>query len=281
MAFTGDLEHLSLVDIIQLVHTTRKSGIFFVQGSKGESKIVFRNGYIVGANHFNNSVRIGTVLVKMGAITIDDLKQALGDKKNTYKKNIPLLVTLIQMGKLKQEDARRGLKKLVEMTIVELMSWTKGTFTFDTDTPVVSTEGELDLEVDAQMVLMDALRILDERERDRAAGKDVPSLEALYADVLPEESEGQTKGERSIVTADDLGLADLDRLEKKIPRPVSEMEIFDPIAIHRQKIKELLPGFSRRRAGGLCFFCEEIRGSQGCARRCGEAGEQGRRHVQQ
>ncbi|MDA8422670.1 MAG: DUF4388 domain-containing protein [Nitrospiraceae bacterium] len=244
MAFTGDLEHLSLVDIIQLVHTTRKSGIFFVQGSKGESKIVFRNGYIVGANHFNNSVRIGTVLVKMGAITIDDLKQALGDKKNTYKKNIPLLVTLIQMGKLKQEDARRGLKKLVEMTIVELMSWTKGTFTFDTDTPVVSTEGELDLEVDAQMVLMEALRILDERERDRAAGKDIPSLEALYADVLPEESEGQTKGDRSIVTADDLGLADLDRLEKKIPRPVSEMELFDPDSIHRQTIKELLPGFS-------------------------------------
>ncbi len=244
MAFTGDLEHLSLVDIIQLVHTTRKSGIFFVQGNKGESKIVFRSGYIVGANHFNNSVRIGTVLVKMGAITIDDLKQALGDKKNTYKKNIPLLVTLIQMGKLKQEDARRGLKKLVEMTIVELMSWTKGTFTFETDTPVVSTEGELGLEVDAQMVLMDALRILDERERDRAAGKDVPSLEALYADVLPEESEDQTKGERSIVTADDLGLADLDRLEKKIPRPVSEMEIFDPVAIHRQTIKELLPDFS-------------------------------------
>ncbi len=244
MAFTGDLEHLSLVDIIQLVHTTRKSGIFFVQGSKGESKIVFRNGYIVGANHFNNSVRIGTVLVKMGAITIDDLKQALGDKKNTYKKNIPLIATLIQMGKLKQEDALRGLKKLVEITIVELMSWTKGTFTFDTDTLVVSSEGEQYLEVDAQMVLMDALRILDERERDREAGKDVPSLETLYADVLPEESAGETKGEHSIVTADDLGLADLDRLEKRIPQPLPEMETFDPIAIHRQKIKELLPGFS-------------------------------------
>ena len=141
MAFTGDLEHLSIVDIIQLVHTTRKSGIFSVKGSKGESKIVFRNGYIVGANHINNSVRIGTVLVKTGAITIDDLKQALGAMKNADKNRIPLLATLMQMGKLKREDALRGLKKLVEMTIVELMSWTKGTFTFDTDTIVVSSEG--------------------------------------------------------------------------------------------------------------------------------------------
>jgi hypothetical protein len=164
--------------------------------------------------------------------------------KNADKNRMPLLATLVQMGKLKREDALRGLKKLVELTIVELMGWTKGTFTFDTDAIVVVSEGEQDLGVDAQMVLMDALRIFDERERDRQDGKEVPPLAALYADVLPGEGAGETKGERSIVTADDLGLADLDRLEMKIPRPVAEMEIFDPVAIHRQKTKELLPGFS-------------------------------------
>jgi len=244
MAFTGNLEHLPIVDIIQLVHTTRKSGIFSIKGSKGESRIVFSTGYIVGANHIDNSVRIGTVLVKMGAITIDDLKQAFGVMKNADKPPMPLLATLMQMGKLKQEDALRGLKKLVELTIIELMSWTKGTFTFDTETIVFSSEGEQDLGVDAEMVLMDAIRIFDERERDRANGKEVPSFEALYADVLPAESAGETKGEHSTITADDLGLADIDRLEKKIPRPVSEMEIFDPVEIHRQKIKEILAGFS-------------------------------------
>ncbi len=251
MAFTGDLEHLHIVDIIQLLHTTRKSGIFSVTGSKGESKIVFSSGYIVGANHIDNSVRIGTVLVKTGAITIDDLEQALGVMKDAVKSPRPLMATLIQMGRLKREDALRGLKKLVEMTIVELMSWTKGKFTFDTDAITAYSEGgassgdmEQDVGVDAQMVLMDALRIFDERERDRAAGKEVPSFEALFADVLPAESAGKTKEERSTITADDLGLADIDRLEKKIPRPVSEMEIFDPVEIHRQNIREILTGFS-------------------------------------
>jgi len=251
MAFTGDLEHLPIVDIIQLVHTTRKSGIFSVNGSKGESKIVFSSGYIVSANHINDRVRIGTVLVKTGAISIDDLKQALDVTNDAAKNRRPLMITLMQMGKLKREDALRGLKKLVEITIVELMSWTKGTFTFDTDTIVVSSEEEAssddteqDVVVDAQMVLMDAIRIFDERERDRSNGKEVPSLEALYADVLPEENASKTKDERSTITADDLGLADIDRLEKKIPRPVSDMEIFDPVEIHRQKIKEILAGFS-------------------------------------
>ncbi len=245
MAFTGELEHLNIVDIIQLVHTTRKSGIFSVQGDKGESRIVFSSGSIVGANHVNDSIRIGTVLVKMGAITLDELKQALG-VMHAEKKNTPLIATLMHLGKLKREDALKGLKKLVEITIVELMNWTKGTFTFDTDTVVFSPEGgasfgDMDQEVglDAQMILMDALRVLDERERDRASGKKVPSFEELYAEVLPEEN-----AERSTITADDLGLADLDRLEKKIPRPVSEMEVFDPVAIHRQNIKEILAGFS-------------------------------------
>jgi CheY-like chemotaxis protein len=261
MAFTGDLQNLHIVDIIQLVHTTRKSGIFSVKGGKGESSIVFSNGYIVGANHLNNTVRIGTVLVKMGAITVEDLKQALAVSKDTAKESEPLLGTLIRMGKLKREDALRGLKKLVELTIVELMSWTKGTFTFDTDAVIFSSVGEAtsgdtgpDVVLDAQMVLMDGLRIFDERERDRASGKEVPSFEALYADVLPEERTGGAQGGPSAITADVLGLADIDRLEKKIPRPVSDMEVFDPVEIHRQKIKELLGGFSSEEQEAFVSF---------------------------
>ncbi len=260
MAFTGDLEHLPIVDIIQLVHTTRKSGVFSIRANNAESQIVFRNGSIVSANHIDNRVRIGSVLVKTGVITIDDLKQAMAVMKQSDKNRLPLLATLVQMGTLKREDAVRGLKKLVEMTIVELMSWTKGTFTFDTDAVIVSADGDQDLEVDAQMVLMDALRILDERERDRAAGKEVPSLEELYGDVVPEENSVEAKPGPSVLTAADLGLADLDRLEKKIPRPVSETETFDPAAIHRQKIKELLPGFSPEEQEAVLSFLRKSAG---------------------
>jgi hypothetical protein len=267
MAFTGDLEQLPIVDIIQLVHTTRKSGIFFVKGDKGESKLVFSNGHIVGANHVNDTVRIGTVLVKTGAITLDDLKQAL-TVTNKDEQRRPLMVILMQMGKLKREDAQRGLRKLVEITIIELMSWAKGTFTFDTETFVFSPEGgaafndEQDVGVDAQMVLMDALRVFDERARDREKGKAVPSFEALYADVLPGQGvhESQAQGKNAAITADVLGLADIDHLEKKIPRPVSEEETFDPTEIHRQNIKENLVGFSSAEQEAFVSFLQQSAG---------------------
>jgi len=265
MAFTGDLAQLPIVDIIQLVHTTRKSGIFSVKGDKGECKLFFSSGHIVGAHYVNGSVRIGTVLVKSGAITIDVLKQALDAATDAAKERVLLMTALMQMGKLKREDAQRGLKKLVAMVIVELMSWTKGTFTFDTEAAVSALEGggssdeaEQDVGVDAQMVLMDALRILDERERDLANGKEVPPFEALYADVLPGVHTGEAQGEHSAITADILGLADIDRLEKKIPRPVSEMAIFDPVEIHRQNIQELLAGFS---SGEQEAFVSFLKGS--------------------
>lgn len=262
MAFTGDLGQLNIVDIIQLLNTTRKSGIFSVKGSRGESRIIFSNGYIVGASHLNNKVRIGTVLVKMKAITVEDLDQALKVQRDAGKDRKPLIATLLDMGKLRGEEASRGLKKLIEITIGELISWTTGTFTLDTETIVVSSECsypiskmEQQISLDAQMALMDALRIHDEKERDRQAGKTAPAAEELFADVLPS-SEAEMFSQKTPITADDLGLGDLEHLERKIPQFVPVAEIFDPLQIHRQKIKEILSDFPTQEQEAFVSFLE-------------------------
>lgn len=249
MAFTGDLELLNIVDIIQLLNTTRKSGTLFVKGLKGESRIIFSNGYIVGASHLNNRVRIGTVLVKMGAISAEDLEQALEVQKQAGKDRKPLIATLVEQGKLKRDEAARGLKKLIEMTLVEVIGWTEGTFTLDTESIAVSPESsypiskmEQEIGLDAQMVLMDALRILDERERDRQSGKSLSPDEEVFADIISsEKSEGAP--EKGSITADDLGLGDLDHLERKMPQYIPVDEVFDPVEIHRQKIRQTLSAF--------------------------------------
>jgi hypothetical protein len=247
MALTGDLSQLHIADIIQLIHTTRKSGTLSVTGDRGESRIIFSNGYLVGASHLSNRVRIGTVLVKLNALATKDLKQALDFQKKAGKDRKPLLKTLVQMGKIKDDAAFKGLKKLIEITVIELINWTKGTFSFDDTAIRVSPEcsytpGEMeqDMSLDAQMVLMDALRVFDERERDRQAGREVPADEDLFAEVLPGEETMAVPKKVPAITADVLGLADLDQLEKKIPESVSVQEIFDPVEIHRQKIREIL-----------------------------------------
>ena len=131
MSFTGDLEHLPIVDVIQLLHATRKSGILRVKSRKGESHLVFKDGYIVSANHLNNSVRIGTILVERNVITPEILDQALLEQKNAGAERKPLIITLLDKGLVKEEDAYQGLEHLIEMTIVEILTWKRGTFTLD------------------------------------------------------------------------------------------------------------------------------------------------------
>lgn len=262
MAFTGELEQLHIVDIIQLLNTTRKSGTLSVKGSRGESRIIFSNGSIVGANHLNK-VRIGTVLVKMDAITIEDLKQALKVQKNAGKNRKPLIVTLIELGKLGRDKATMGLQKLIEMTVVELVGWTKGTFTLDTEAVAVSpdcsypiSKMEQEICLDSQMVLMESLRIFDEQERDRQPGKTEPD-EELFEEVLPSEVVLETGAKSSALTADDLGLGDLDHMERKIPEFLPVNEIFDPAEIHRQKIKETLAGFPAEEQEAFVSFLKK------------------------
>jgi hypothetical protein len=246
MALTGELEHIHIVDLFQLLHTTRKSGIFSVKG-----------------------IRIGTVLVKIDAITRKDLQQALDVQKKAGKNRKPLIATLIEMGKLEHGRAFKGLKKLIEVTIVELIGWNKGTFTFDTEAIAVSDECrylpdkmEQEIGLDAQMVLMDALRIFDERERDRKSGKTVPAYEELFAEEIS--SERDVSEEKDMhVTADDLGLADLDHLEKKIPQSVGvkeiyDQEIFNPVEIHRQNIRATLDDYSSEEQEVFVSFLEKF-----------------------
>jgi hypothetical protein len=264
MAFTGDLEHIHIVDIIQLIHTTRKSGIFSVKGSRGESQIIFSNGYIVGATHLNNRIRIGTVLLRMNAITSEDLENALEIQRNSGENRKPLIITLIEMGKLKHEDAFKGLKELIEMTLVALIGWTEGSFTFDTEAVAVLPECsylpdkmEQEIALDAQMVLMDALRIFDELERDRKSGKGVPSYEEMFPETVLSKGAGEDEGKSTAISAEDLGLDDLEKLEKKIPQTFSFKEMFDPVEIHRQKIKEILSDFSDEEQDAVVSFLKE------------------------
>ena len=74
MAFSGDLEHLSIVDVIQLLHTSRKTGTLKIRGRKGEISLAFSDGYLVGASHYEQGARIGNILVETGVVSADALQ---------------------------------------------------------------------------------------------------------------------------------------------------------------------------------------------------------------
>ena len=227
MSFSGDLEHLPIVDIVQLLNSTRKSGTLKLVGGKGESRLVFSDGHIICANHSNNSVRLGQVLISMNAITPDLLQQTLEEQKQAGEQRQPLVAMLIDSGKIDKELAFKGLEALIVMTIIDILTWDGGTFTVDVDDVALSEDYRYlperfhkDFCVNTQNVLMDALRIYDEKRRDGVltSGSIFPGSDeetvaetTFPAEAAPEEAPGIH------ISADILGLDELDRIEKKIP----------------------------------------------------------------
>ncbi len=214
MSFTGDLEDLPIVDVIQLMHNTKTSGILYIRGRKGESELVFKGGYIVGASHLNNSIRIGEILVAHDFLSEEDLATALSVQKEMGDDRKPLIVTLIEKGLVNDQDAYMGLRALIELVLIDILTWISGSFALEPSREVAGDtfayypqEIEREINVDVQSILMDALRVFDEKIRDG---------EIVLEEELEEALEEVEEESGPDITADLLGLDGLDSLEKKI-----------------------------------------------------------------
>lgn len=243
MSFNGDLEHFPLVDVIQLLHMTSKTGILYLKSTKGESQLVFHEGFFVSANHLNNSIRIGKVLVDMNAISREALDQALAEQKEAGAHRKPLVATLIEQGTIDKDTAFKGLETLIEMTIVEVLAWQNGTFSLDVSKEYVSDEYRYfpeklhqEILLNAQAILMDSLRIYDEKMRDGTLSE-IFFAEENSSNTAP----ASTTPAPDTITADLLGLDVLDGMTRKIPDVFIGLKDHDPLDEHRQAVARLLP----------------------------------------
>jgi len=219
MSFSGDLEYLSIVDVIQLLHTTRKTGTLKITGRKGEISLTFNDGYLNGASHYDTGTRTGTILVEAKVIDQADLDRALAIQAQAGADRRPLIATLLENGLVNKDDAYRCLETLIELTIVEILTWKKGTFNLEADAVLICDEFrffpeklEENLNLPTEHVLMDALRIYDEKKRDGL----LPDEELAEQESAPSSSSGSA-GSDLTISADDLGLGDVDTIKRKLP----------------------------------------------------------------
>jgi len=268
MPLTGELEHLPIVDVIQLIHSTRKSGTLNVYSRKGEGQLVFNKGYIVSATHSSEKLKIGKILLESSIIGQEDLDKALGIQELSEEDRKPLIATLLEHCGLSKDAAFKALETLIEMTVVEMICWTRGIFTLDIDEVNVSDDYRYlpkqlqTVTLDTQMVLMDALRIFDEKVHSGEIQlSDEPLLEnplEQFEEVKELEQPEESDAEEVLVSEDLLGLANLDKLERKKPYIFKGLEAFDPADIHRQVIDETLPDIPNEGKEKLVSFLSGI-----------------------
>jgi hypothetical protein len=179
MSLSGNLEDVSVADALQFIHLGGRTGTLTLVNGELKAEIGFHGGRIVNA-WGPGSKRLGELLIDTGVIDQPTLEKAL-HAQDAEQPRRSLGQVLVAMGAVSSEAMFKAVEQQIERTVYDLVTWAKGTFTFALDQvkaiddiAVVPGDVVRHLNLDTQMVLLDALRIFDERNRDSAERSSEP-----------------------------------------------------------------------------------------------------------
>lgn len=180
MSINGVLEDLALADVLQFVHLGRRTGTLYLwQDDEHRAEIGFHEGRIISAWTPGHR-KLGDLLVAAGMLDSTVLQQALAaQRRENNQRTIGQI--LLSSGAVEHSDVQQVIKEQVEATIFDLVTWQQGNFHFEVDelNPVDAIGLEpgdvLDnLDLNTQMLLLEATRIFDERHRDQPPAPAAP-----------------------------------------------------------------------------------------------------------
>lgn len=249
MAFSGNLEHLPIVDVLQLLETTKKSGTLLVRKDNTLYLFGIEKGYIVSITHPNTSQSLGKAITF--AKILDD--REFFELYNYCRNNKTTIVNFLLNKKgVSIDKIAQILNHFAELTVVDILTWSSGNFELTIDNIEISDEFKSlpqPIYISIQNTLMEALRIFDEWTRDN-----------LLKDGIFQHEDILSKGEQDslVITEDILGLDNVEKLERKIPNVFNAIKEINQTDIHRKKIKEYYPSFSSDVVDELTFFLSNM-----------------------
>jgi hypothetical protein len=157
----GNLQEFSLPNIFQLVKMSAKSGALTIRRDGGSGKVFFLNGTITYAYSQPQLLPLGERLVKVGAITGAQLKQALAAQKKSSDGS-RLGGILLEQGLIDRETLEQAVRAQIQDTAFTFFSWSDGEFEFAAeDTPAGE---DVLVEMNVETVIMEGCRRIDEWE---------------------------------------------------------------------------------------------------------------------
>jgi len=170
MSLSGNIQDVSVADALQFIHLGGRTGTLTLSSGESKGGIGFHQGRIVNA-WAPGGKRLGELLVEGGHIDQPKLDEALAQQEAEHPRR-SLGQILVSMGAVDSETIYRTIEHQIEHTVYDLVSWKEGTFHFALDDlkpiddiAVVPGDVIRRLNLDTQVVLLDALRIFDERNR--------------------------------------------------------------------------------------------------------------------
>jgi hypothetical protein len=218
MSLVGNLEDLSLGDILQIISLSQKSGVLVLRGDQGSGRIAFDAGLVRAACLKGGPEDLCDLLVAGGFI---DPAGFDASAARAADRDVALEEAVTQEAGLAAERIEALIRESVEAAILEMFTWLRGEFSFDMRSEAQPDDPRLALAsgLNAQYLAMEGMRIRDERMReaeDRGAATP-PAVEtapaASPAAARPDEApdEATPSAESTASSADLVAEAVLDR----------------------------------------------------------------------
>jgi hypothetical protein len=176
MGISGSLKDVSVADVMQFIHLGRRTGTLLLTRGVERSMIGFHYGKLVSAQA-PRTPKLGDLLITSGMIDRGVLESAIRAQSTELERR-SLGQILVGSGSIDAEGLRRMIAQQIEQAVSEVMIWDTGTFEFAIDDlrpiddiALYPSDVLPDADINTQMVLLEAARIFDERNRDRAAGQ--------------------------------------------------------------------------------------------------------------
>jgi tetratricopeptide (TPR) repeat protein len=164
--FSGQLSVFALPDVIEFVRSARRTGLLVCSSEDGVAALHFRDGRIAGASS-PGAPDLGELLTGARLLSSVALRAARAAGPEEQPDHA-LGARLVEDGLVEAGAVREALRRKIEVAILELMRWREGQFAFNRDGDGRSPRAESPLEFDAQDVLLNVIRQMDESARGAA-----------------------------------------------------------------------------------------------------------------
>ncbi len=188
MALEGSLRDFDLFSLFNMIKIQGKNGTLVLSQGQEFVKVFFENGEIVGcdSNQVRMEDRLGTMLVRLGRLTGEELLGMVQVQRQTLKRMGTLL---LESGKVTTSDLQDALFNQATSILHRTFRWVEGDYRFDSMLPP-DLDRDHFVPIPVDTVLMEAARIQDEwpEVERRLPGLDVPlgkspRAQALHLDI--------------------------------------------------------------------------------------------------
>jgi len=225
MSLVGNLEDLSLGDLLQIVSLSQKSGVLVLESVTGSGQIVFRAGLVHAAGIKGRTPDLRGVLVCAGLLdgaSFDAALEVVGAKAPELPARLATHVGL------DRGAVEALIRKTTEAAIFEFFAWEVGNFSFDArgDEGDIDRYAYLENGLNAQYLAMEGMRLRDEQARSGPAPEIELSDEIFFgSDSLETDSDPDLELEPEIVAGSMPTPSDPERRREAVDRVVERVVV--------------------------------------------------------